>query len=164
MVAKMFSIHKENLESLEKVDNMSGLINELLSAHFEHNKTNEEELKEKEEKIDALNQEVLLLAHKEEKIKRIQKKREDEKREAYVKSQNSPEKWGRIKEMQREAFDGWKVPEDKKEEMFEEFFELLQSGMMKNIIEYMETFKIERKEVKNIMLENKKEIEETLEE
>lgn len=142
----IFNIDAELVKEIKKLPNRSGFLNDLLNEHYNKYRPIKEVKAEKIEQIKTISKEVKEIETIEQEVEKEKLKKEEELKNNYEKEKNSPERWERVRLLQKDAFEGWNVPKDSKELIFEDFFEKLKLGKVKNMIDYMTENGITKKE------------------
>ena len=148
MAQRYIYLNEELNNKLKEEENASALICKLLMNHYELTNSPIDKLDELKREIEKKNQEAESLRNK---IQEMENKREKVIEEEIKKEnarEDSDEVWERRKKLQREAFNNYDVEKEKAGEVFEEFFVLLKSGLVKNMVEFCEEKGIKRKEKK----------------
>jgi hypothetical protein len=152
MANRYISLPDELNDKLKLEENASGLITKLLTDHYFLVTSPMEKLEEVKKDIEKRNQEAESLQIK---INEMERKKEEivnRELEKEATKEDSEEVWERRKRLQREAFNNYEVEKDKAEELFLEFFNLLREKKVNNMVEFMQSKQIKRREKKNAKL------------
>ena len=144
MVNKTISLNAEIIERLKAEENASALINGLLVIHYNAQTSPKDKLTELKFEVERKLDEMNLI---EKKVEEIEKRKNDYIQEEIKKVEKEPN-WERTRILQRENINNYLIDKDKREEIFEDFFNLLKEGKIKNMVDYMDSKGIKRKEVK----------------
>jgi len=150
MANRFISLTEELNNKLKQEDNASALISVLLVNHYNLTQSPKDKLDEIKKEIEIRNQQVNSLQIK---VDDMEKKKdeivEERIKEESVK-EDTEETWNRRRALQKEAFNNYMVDKDTADELFNEFFGLLRSNYVSNIVEFMLKKGIKRKEKKRI--------------
>lgn len=144
----MISLRKDNFEKLQAIDNVSGLINNLLDDYFKNSEDPKEKLKMINLEIERKSLESEQIKNKLQEIELRKEEFINRKLSEEEKEEEQNKKWDRIRLLQHEAFKSYIVKEEEREFIFEEFFLLLKEGKVKNLIEFCLNKNIQRKQNK----------------
>jgi hypothetical protein len=152
MANRYISLPDELNDKLKLEENASGLITKLLIDHYSLVTSPIEKLEEVKREIEKRSQEANSLQIKIDEMQRRKDEIVEQELQKETNKEDSEEVWERRKRLQREAFNNYEVEKDKAEELFLEFFNLLREKKVSNIIEFMQSKQIKRKEKKNAKL------------
>ena len=144
MPNKMISLPDDLYNKLKSEPKASTLIQNLLIAYYNSQSSPKDKLEELKFEIENKTKEAEKLNAK---VQEIEKRKDEYIREELQKEEKIPN-WERTKILQRENINNYLIDKDKREEVFEDFFNLLKEGKIKNMVEYMDSKGIKRKEIK----------------
>jgi L-lactate utilization protein LutC len=149
MAQRYIYLSDELNERLKEEENVSQLIQKLLINHYNLMETPQERLKQVKREIEEKTKEAKQLI---EQIEDIDKKKMEAFKEEMDKHDKKEiyELTALTRKSQREAFNNYIIPNEDKDNLFEEYFDLLQSKKVKNIVEFMDSKGFERKKPKVI--------------
>lgn len=146
---RMIYLSDEINNKLKNEENVSQLISKLLENHFNS-------ISNPKEKLEEINIEVERKLREAEEIRKEINEIDLKKQEALAIEKEhelkySPElRWDRIEELTKELINNYEVLEENKEQLLKEYMELLKENKIKNLIEFMTSKGIDRKNKKNI--------------
>ena len=144
MATRYISLSDDLNERLKLEENASRLIQELLTKHYNSLASPKDKLEELKSEIEIKTKEAEKLNSK---VLEIEKRKDEYIQEEIKKVEKEPN-WERTRILQRELINNYLIDKDKKEEVFEDFFNLLREGRVKNMVDYMDSKGIKRKELK----------------
>ena len=144
MPNKMISLPTDLYDKIKNENNASLLIQSLLISYYNSQSNPKDKLEELKSEIEIKTKEAEKLNAK---VQEIEKRKNDYIQEEIKKVEKEPN-WERTRILQRELINNYLIDKDKREEIFEDFFNLLKEGKVKNMVDYMDSKGIKRKEVK----------------